>query len=127
MLAFQKRIVLWKHVWRFGKPAQSTLTGFQKFSVQLREICYPTGEDDLNLTVLKAFSKFKSFGAKRFRTYKFIIKVKEKFKIIMNICRTLSLQRPIQPYHLNRILISFRSTFKYKNCRQSSGTYFFPK
>jgi hypothetical protein len=38
MLAFQKRVVLWKHVWRFGKPAQSTLTGFQVFGAASRNL-----------------------------------------------------------------------------------------
>jgi hypothetical protein len=61
LLAFQKRIILRKHVWPFGKTGTIRLAGFQKFSVKLREIGYPTGEEDLNLQLLEAFSKIQSF------------------------------------------------------------------
>jgi hypothetical protein len=40
--------------------------------------------------VLKAFRKFKSFGAKRLRTYYVSIKLKDSVTNIMDICRSLS-------------------------------------
>jgi hypothetical protein len=49
-------------LWPAFKIGKLALAGFQKLSAQLREICYPIGAKDLNLSVLKAFCKFKSFS-----------------------------------------------------------------
>jgi hypothetical protein len=49
-------------LWPAFKISEMALAGFQKLSAQLQEICYPIGAKDLNLPLLKAFRKFKSFS-----------------------------------------------------------------
>jgi hypothetical protein len=55
--AFQERIVLLEICKADFKTSELALTGCQKISVQLREICHPIGAKDLNSPVLKSFSQ----------------------------------------------------------------------
>jgi hypothetical protein len=50
-------------LWPAFKAGEMALAGFQKLSVQLREICYPIGAKDLNSPVLKSFSQIQKVFA----------------------------------------------------------------
>jgi hypothetical protein len=50
-------------LWPAFKIGELALTGFQKLSAQLREICYPIGAKDLNSPVLKSFSQIQKLFA----------------------------------------------------------------
>jgi hypothetical protein len=54
---FQKRTVHQQPVCKTSKLARLALAGFQKLSVQLRDICNPIGAKDLNSPILKCFQE----------------------------------------------------------------------
>jgi hypothetical protein len=49
-------------LWPAFKIGELALTGFQKLSVQLQEICYPIGAKDLNLPDLRSFSQIQKLS-----------------------------------------------------------------
>jgi hypothetical protein len=67
--AFKTRIVHRQTICRISNLARLPIAGFQKLSVQLGDICHPIGAKDLNYPVLKAFSKLKSSGIERLKTF----------------------------------------------------------
>jgi hypothetical protein len=50
-------------LWPAFKTGEMALAGFQNLSAQLREICYPIGEKELNLLVLKSYSQIQKVSA----------------------------------------------------------------
>jgi hypothetical protein len=55
--AFQKRIARRQPICQISKPVMLPLTGFQKLSAQLWDICCPIGAKDLISPVLKRFQQ----------------------------------------------------------------------
>jgi hypothetical protein len=55
--AFQKRFVHQKPIMWISKPTRLDLAGFQKLSVQLKEICNPRGANNLDVPAFKSIVK----------------------------------------------------------------------
>jgi hypothetical protein len=60
---FQKSIVHRQSICRISKPVRLPLAGFQKLSMQLRDICRPIGAKNLNSPVLKSFQQIQNLLA----------------------------------------------------------------
>jgi hypothetical protein len=57
LAVFQKRTVYQQPVCKISKLTRLPLAGFQKLSVQLRDICNPIGAKYLNSPILKSFQQ----------------------------------------------------------------------
>jgi hypothetical protein len=91
--------------------------------MQLQAIFNPIGANILNSRVLNSFQQIQNLLALLQMTMNLLIrnKIKGTVNKIINKDRTLSLPRPTKPYHLDRIIISSLSPFKFPSVTSYSG------
>jgi hypothetical protein len=111
--AFQKRIVHQKPIMWISKSTRLDLAGFQKLSVQLKEICNPRGAKNLDWPAFKSIVKIKkAFCTKRVIDNYIKKLLKGQYEKILISCQTLSRPKPNKLSHFSPVIISFPCSFK---------------